>query len=511
MESENVKKKPLILVTGASGFIGHQVVEALVNHAWDIRAMVRSALKVDRFHPSVNVVRGDLHNLESLDHALSDVTTAIYLVHSIHAGEKHFSHLDRKAAQNFAEAAKKQGVEHIIYLGGIRPEGPKVSAHLKSRSEVGDILRSSGIALTEFRAGMIVGEGSLSFEIVRYLVERVPLLICPKWFDKKSLPMDAHDVVSYITKAVERGPHGQEIFDIGGPEPLSPRDILAIYASIRGLRRIIIQIPFLNLTLSSLWLSLVTPFRNSITRTLVVGLKNSLLCDTSKATQTFQIQPRPLRESLKSIFSRLHPDLIHPLSDLPTFDSSVTRHWQSKGFIVESHSALAEAPVDCVFKVLLNLGGQNGWPFANFLWKIRGWIDRCMGGVGLRASLPRQNPLMVGDTLDFWRIERLSQNHDFLLRAEMKVPGSAWLRFQATPGLGGHTTLIQQTAYFAPKGLFGVLYWYSLYPLHRWIFRGTIRSISHQAAAHHRRLEFEKMLPRSNKKNPEEPHQSLSA
>jgi uncharacterized protein YbjT (DUF2867 family) len=471
-----------ILVTGATGYIGGRLVPKLLDAGHDVRVLVRDARRVKGrpWADRVEVFEGDLTKPETLTPAFVGVDAAYYLVHSMYAGVD-FAKRDREAAGNFVAAA--QHVAHTIYLGGLLPQGEGVSKHLTSRAETGEILRA-GLPATEFRAGPIIGSGSASFEMVRYLTERLPVMVAPKWIDNLVQPVAIRDVLAYLVTALEVGPQG--IVDIGANQ-LTFRDMMHGYAEVRGLKRAIFKVPVLTPTLAALWVGLVTPISNSLAVPLVQGVVHPVVGDTARARALFPaIDPIPYRKAVGLALERVDGGEVQTrwsgaLGDAPTWEIS---DWE--GMTREEHSMRVRATPDVVFRTFTSLGGERGWLVWAWAWEARGAVDQLVGGPGLRRGRRDPEELLPGEALDFWRVEEVRPPAEdpegcglLRLRAEMKVPGRAWLQFEAIPEDGG--TRLVQTALFAPKGLPGAAYWYGLYPLHAFIFRDMLRAVGREA------------------------------
>jgi uncharacterized protein YbjT (DUF2867 family) len=399
----------------------------------------------------------------------------------------HFEERDLIAARNFSAAAKTAGVERIIYLGGLAEPSPELSHHLRSRQQTGEALREGGVPVTEFRAGVIVGSNSVSFEMIRYLTERLPVMICPRWVYTRTQPIGIRDVLEYLAKCISVPASAGRIVEIGGADVITYGEMMTIYAEVRGLKRWLLPVPLLTPRLSSLWVNLVTPIPAAIARPLIEGLRNENVVKDFSARELFpDIVPAGYRESVKRALDRLKAsDVESAWSDaLSTSqrDFAPVVFASEEGMLIEHRQRVVAASAARVFRVFASLGGTRGWLYMNSAWKLRGLADRLIGGVGLRRGRRDPDRLRVGDALDFWRVEAVEQDKLLRLRAEMKVPGMAWLQFQATPRDDG-TTLLEQTAFFAPKGLAGTLYWYVLYPIHRIIFSGLIDSVGKRAAA----------------------------
>lgn len=477
--TNNLVGSSSVLLTGATGYVGGRLLKALEQRGIPVRCMARRPefLK-SRVAPTTEVSRGDCLDRASLPAVLSGVDTAYYLVHSMGSAGR-FEEEDRQAARNFAEVSREAGVRRIIYLGGLGDKDPSLSAHLRSRQEVADILRSSGVPVIEFRASIIIGSGSLSFEMVRALVQRLPVMICPRWVAVKAQPIAIEDVIAYLLKALEFPVHEGAIIEIGGPDQVSYGEIMREYARQCHLHRWMISVPVLTPRLSSLWLGLVTPIYARVGRKLVDSLRNPTVVRDTSALAIFDIKPKGLMEAItRALVNEDHEFAETRWSD--AFSSSgKPPSWGGARFgtrIVDSRTIQIAVPPRAAFAPIRRIGGNNGWYFANLLWRIRGTLDLFVGGVGLRRGRRDAEHLSVGDALDFWRVEAFEPDRILRLSAQMKVPGRAWLQFEVEPQAEGST--IRQTAIFDPAGLWGLLYWYSLYPVHRWIFAGMLHRIA---------------------------------
>ena len=471
--------RSLVLLTGASGYIGGRLLKALEAAHWPVRCLARRPEFLrSRVSSSTEVVQADCLDRTSLASALVGVSTAYYLVHSM-GSPGQFEKEDRQAAQNFAEAARDQGVQRIIYLGGLGNQDQALSAHLRSRHEVADILRSSGVPTIEFRASIVIGSGSLSFEMIRALVQRLPVMICPRWVEVKAQPIAVEDVIAYLTEALELPLEQSAVFEIGGPDQVSYGEIMQEYARQCGLRRWMIPVPFLTPRLSSLWLGLVTPIYARIGRKLIDSMRNpTLVCDPSALT-TFGIKPKGLREAIERALHNENQEFAQTFWSDALSSGGKTISWGGVRFgtrLVDSRTINVLVPPALAFAPIQRIGGSNGWYFANFLWWFRGFLDLLVGGVGLRRGRRDPHTLAAGDALDFWRVESFEPNRRLSLVAEMKVPGRAWLQFEVESNSLG--SVIRQTAIFDPAGLAGLLYWYTLYPVHYYIFKGMLHKIA---------------------------------
>ena len=466
-----------ILITGATGYIGGRLVPELLAKGHEVRVFVREtqSLETRKWFEKVEVAIGDLGKRDEISRAMEGIEAAYFLVHSMNEG-KDFAEREKAIAENFARAAKD--VKKIIYLGGLLPNSG-VSEHLQSRAKVGEILRETG-KTTEFRAGPIIGSGSASFEMVRYLTERIPVMIVPKWVRNEVQPIAVRDVIQYLVAALNREPLG--VVDIGA-DVLPFRGMMEIFAEVRGLKRIIIPVPVLTPLLSGLWVGLITPIPNSLAVPLVKGIIHPVLADTTKAQQNFpEIEPLEYREAVTLALKKINAkDVETRWSGAIAEDEKTYKLTDSEGFFKEIRTVTTEASPEAVYKSFTSIGGDKGWLTWNWAWKLRGLMDKLVGGPGLSRGRRDPQDLRVGEELDFWRVEDLRRNEMLLLRAEMKVPGKAWLKFEIVPK-DGKTQLVQ-TALFAPKGLFGFLYWYGSFPAHFFIFDRMAQKIVQGAEA----------------------------
>lgn len=471
-----------ILITGATGYIGGRMVPILLDLNYRVRVLVRdpSRLQGRYWVEMVDVVQGDVLKPETLGTAMDGISAAYYLIHSMD-GNGDFHERDLTAARNFGEAAKTAGVEQIVYLGGLGDPKADLSEHLSSRQATGHALAEAGVPVTEFRAAIIVGSGSISFEMIRYLTERIPVMICPKWVFTRVQPIAIDDVLIYLTEALENTDSRGKVIEIGGTDIFTYGDMMKGYAEVRGLKRVLIPVPVLTPRLSSYWVHWMTPVSASITRPLVEGLRNEVIVRDDSANKIFpEIEPVDYKTAVERALASLEAGEVETrwtdalVSSLGNRSPVVLTTLE--GIIIERRQIEIQAPTDSVYGTFTRLGGEVGWLFFDWAWRIRGAMDRMLGGVGLRRG--RRDPVDVreGEAIDFWRVETVNPGKLMRLRAEMKVPGRAWLQFEANPIENGQTQLIQ-TAYFAPKGLFGLIYWYALYPIHGLMFSGLIRGL----------------------------------
>jgi uncharacterized protein YbjT (DUF2867 family) len=477
-----------VLVSGATGYVGGRLIPELLASGYRVRCMVRNMNRIpaNSWNTEVEFVRGDVLEKNSLDHVFENIDIAYYLIHSMRGSQNNLVATEATAAKNFGEQAKAQGVKRIIYLGGIESKSANLSSHLKSRIETGEALRASGVSVTEFRAGVIVGSGSLSFELIRYLTERVPVLITPKWVLTETQPISIRDVLAYLKAAITTPESEDQIIEIGGADVLTYAEMFAKYAKIRGLNRPIIKVPVLTPRLSSLWVGLVTPINTKIARYLIDGLDNKITVSDGKAKEMFDIDPVSYSVAVSRALRRFDADMVETYWSGSVSSGILENHVyseldKSEGLIQERNILRVDATPDQAFSVISSLGGENRWLYANYLWRIRGFLDLLIGGIGMRRSRRSASNLKPGDTVDFWRVEKVQKPSYLLLRAEMKLPGSAWLEFSIAPAENKQCT-ITQTAYYEPKGLLGLWYWYLFSLPHKFIFPGMLRQIGKRAS-----------------------------
>jgi uncharacterized protein YbjT (DUF2867 family) len=395
-----------------------------------------------------------------------------------------FEERDRQGARHFAAAAREGGVRRIIYLGGLADSSGPLSSHLRSRQEVGEILRSSKVEVIEFRASMVIGSGSLSFEMIRALVERLPIMITPRWVSVRSQPIGINDLLEYLLAALNLPESGSRTFEIGGPDQVSYGELMREYARQRGLKRLMIPVPVLSPRFSSFWLGLVTPLYARIGRTLIDSIRNPSVIRDDSASRFFGLQPVGVREAIAVALRNENREFAETRWSDALSSVGVPAQWGGVRFrnrIVDVHTIRVDAPPACAFAPVRRIGGNRGWYFGNWLWRVRGWIDLAAGGAGMRRGRRDPDRLRVGDVVDWWRVEAYEPDCRLRLVAELKLPGQAWLEFEITPDNSGST--LKQTALYDPVGLGGLAYWYLLYPVHRLIFSGMLRRIAEVAVA----------------------------
>jgi uncharacterized protein YbjT (DUF2867 family) len=483
----------LILVTGTTGYVGGRLVPKLLEAGYRVRCLVRdpSRLQGRSWLNKIEVVRGDALSLDDLKRAMQGVSTAYYLIHGMQGGKVN-AERDLQVARNFAQAAEESRIENIIYLGELVDPAANLSPYLRARHETGFILRHGKIPVTEFRAGMIVGSGSALFEMIRYLAERELLLICPAWFFSPAQPIAIRDVLSYLVDALKTPDSVGRIIEIGGPSRLTYADMLREYAAERNLKRTLIRTPFYAPRLSAYWVHLVTPIHWRLVAPLIEGLRFSLVVRDHVAKKIFpHIQPIEFKTAAHLALGRIQKDdvetswsdaLVTAMGDAKPYEFIV-----EDGMYIERRQALLDLKPEDIFRSYTGIGGNRGWMYMNWAWAIRGWMDKIIGGVGLRRGRRHPDEIYAGEALDFWRVEIIEPNTRIRLRAEMKVPGKAWLEFESIPQDG--KTLFTVTAYFAPHGVPGFLYWYAMWPFHKFIFDGLTTELAKRArvisASHH--------------------------
>ncbi|MBA2290849.1 MAG: SDR family oxidoreductase [Gemmatimonadales bacterium] len=470
----------MILLTGATGYIGGRLLRLLEQQELRVRCLARRPEAVRPGSTATEVVAGDVLDRASLDDALRGADVAYYLVHSMGASGS-FVEADRQAARNFGEAAQAGGVGRIIYVGALGSDDEALSPHLQSRQEVGEILRESGVPVIELRASIVIGAGSLSFEMIRSLVERLPFMITPKWLGVMAQPIAIDDMLQYLLAAL-RVPAAQgAIYEIGGADQASYADIMHEYARQRGLRIRMLPVPVLSPYLSSLWLGLVTPLYARIGRKLIESIIHPTVVQDEAALRTFDIRPMGMREAIRRALVHEEREFAETRWSDALSSSGDPRSWGGVQFgtrLVDSRTVSVAAPAAAAFATIQAIGGTSGWHRWNWLWRLRGFLDILVGGVGMRRGRAHPTRLRVGDTVDFWRVEALEPGRRLRLAAEMRVPGRAWLEFEV--GDQGASATIRQTAIFDPVGLFGRLYWYALYPLHQLVFTGMLNGIARE-------------------------------
>lgn len=477
------KEVETLAVTGATGYIGGRLVPRLVEAGYRVRCLVRSPMKLrDRpwaSSPQVEIFAADLSDEDAVCSALQGCSAAYYLVHSMISAGRDYAARDLQLARTFATAARQAGVGRILYLGGLGETGPGLSQHLASRREVETALQSAGVPVTVFRAAMIIGSGSASFEILRYLVERLPVMVTPRWMRTPCQPIAVRNVVHYLVAALATAETIGQTFDIGGPEVLTYRQIMDVMGEELGVgRRVILPVPVLTPRLSSYWIHLVTPLHHSIARPLAEGLRNPVVCRETRIRQLIPQQLLTVREAIRAALQKTGSgeaettwSMAGPLPGDPD--------WAGGKVFVDSRAATVLAPASEVFRAVCRLGGRHGW-YANWLWQMRGFLDRLVGGPGLRRGRRHPDSIELGEALDFWRVVGLEPPRLLRLRAEMKLPGEALLEFRVQPQDSNVCELVQE-ARFHPRGLLGLLYWFAVTPFHAFVFQGMLNALRREA------------------------------
>jgi len=475
-----------ILVTGATGYIGGRLVPRLLEKGYKVRCLARHPERLTGrpWAGSVEILRGDIYKDEGLDKALAGTDAAYYLVHSM-ADVPGFEKMEEISASNFARAAAAAGCGRVIYLGGLGNDEASLSQHLTSRHRVGEILSSFGVPVTEFRAAIIVGSGSISFEMIRYLVERLPIIPACRCLQACCQPLAVRDALSYLINCLAKPETAGRMIEIGGATCHRYEDLLRIYADIRGLKRRFIDLHDWNMSFCGAMVGLITPVPKIFARPLLESLRCEVTCRASIAAELFpEIKPLDYATAVKYALIRLSENGVET-SWTAAYTPSYARPYtfeDSEGLIRHAHVLDIAAPADAVFKVFTGIGGERGWFYGQWLWALKALQDRLAGGIGMRRGRRHPDVIHQGEALDSWRVERVIEGRMMLLRAEMRLPGKGWLQFAAVPAVGEASTL-RLTAYFEPHGLFGNLYWYCLYPAHVWIFRGLALEVKRRAEA----------------------------
>ncbi len=476
-------KSKLILVTGATGYVGGRLIPRLLEAGYRLRVLARdpSRLQGRPWLGQVEVAQGDALQPESLAPALAGVSAAYYLIHGRQGGKVNAKR-DLTAARNFANAAEATNLEQIIYLGELVDPTARLSPYLRSRHETGYILRQGRVPVTEFRAGMIIGSGSVLFEMVRYLSEREPLLVCPRWFFSTAQPIAIRNVLDYLVAALEESESVGKLLEIGGSTRLTYAEMLLGYAQERGLKRVLIPTQFYLPRLSAYWVHMVTPLTYQTVLPLIEGLHADSLANDNLARKFFpSIQLLDFQTAVRYALAKIEKGeietswsnaLVTSKGDLKPYTFEII-----EGMYIERRKKLVALPAEAVFRTYTGIGGARGWFYLDWAWAIRGWLDKVVGGVGLRRGRRHPDEIWVGESLDFWRVEELIPNRRMRLQAEMKVPGKAWLEFESEAQENGQT-LLTISAYFDAHGLFGFLYWYAMWPFHKFIFDGLTNEIA---------------------------------
>jgi uncharacterized protein YbjT (DUF2867 family) len=466
----------LVLVTGATGYIAGGLIPRLLSLGYRVRCLARSPdrLRARNWFPQVEVIEGDIMQPASLAPALQGVHSAYYLIHNMSSGSGYTAR-EQDGARNFADAAAQAGLEHIIYLGGLADPQGGIAAHMRSRIETGETLRQGKVPVTEFRAGIIVGPGSISFEMIRFMTELMPVIIGPLWLGNRAQPIAVQNVIDYLLAALKAQDRWGQVYEIGGPDVMSFADLMVNYGRIRGLGRKEISVPGIPLWFMALGVELMTPVPASIARPLVASMRSHSQVHDDRALQAFPgVRLLGYQQAVELSLEVLHPDRLEPLWRASKNPVTVVKQ---EGFFIDHRRIKVNAKPERVFQVMASLGGQLGWLYADWLWRLRGWLDRLLGGPGLRS---RAGYLKVGEVLDYYRVEAFEEGTRMLLKAELVAPGQGWMEWRVEVDLGGGS-LLTQTGFFAPRGLPGFAYWYLLGPIHKLVFRGLIKAIARQS------------------------------
>lgn len=486
---------PTCLVTGASGYIGGRLVPELLDAGYRVRCLARTPRKL-RDHPwagRVEVVQGDVLDAASVARAMEGVDVAYYLVHALGTG-RGFERTDRDAARVFGEQARRADVRRLVYLGGLTPEGipeSQLSPHLRSRAEVGRILLDSSVPTAVLRAAVVIGSGSASFEMLRYLTERLPVMVTPRWVHTRIQPIAVRDVLRVLVGCSTLPPDVSRAFDIGGPEVLTYREMMQRYAAVAGLpRRLIVPVPVLTPGLSSQWVGLVTPVPASIARPLTESLRHEVVCrerDIERYLPSPPGHPLGFDRAVTLALQRVREAQVATrwssasVPGVPSDPLPTDPDWAGGSLYADVREREADVAPEALWQVIEGIGGENGWYSFPLAWAVRGWLDRLVGGVGLRRGRRDARRLRIGDSLDFWRVEEIERGRLLRLRAEMRLPGLAWLEMRVD-GNGDGPVRYRQRALFHPRGLLGHLYWWSVSPFHAIVFGGMARNIVRAAA-----------------------------
>jgi len=473
-----------IAVTGATGYIGGRLIPQLLQQGHDVVCLARNPAKLDDdpWRPHVDVKEADVLEPGSLRAALAGCDAAYYLVHSMDGGDG-FAEEDRRAAGNFAAAAEHAGLGRIIYLGGLGAADEALSPHLRSRHEVGEELASGAIPVTELRAAIVIGSGSISFEMLRYLTEVLPVMVTPRWVETRSQPIAIRDVLSYLVASLD-DEAGSHVYEIGGPDVVSYRGMMQLYARVAGLpKRLIVGVPVLSPRLSSRWIGLVTPLDTNVARPLVDSLRNEVIVTGRRPPAKWGIEPIPLQLAMGLALERSAAhDVVTRWTDAsssPALPFHGDPEWSGGTLFTDHKEVATTASRGALYAAFARVGGDTGYYVHDWAWRVRGWLDSLVGGVGLRRGRRDPTELELHEAVDFWRVAAIERDSHIQLAAEMKLPGDAWLQWRVAETDDGRS--LQQTAYFRPRGLFGRLYWYALLPFHHLIFKRMARSIVRHA------------------------------
>jgi len=473
--------KSRILIAGATGYVGSRLAPRLQIAGYNVRCVARKPEKLtNRQWTNIEIVRGDIEDTESLRRAMNGMEIAFYLVHAM-SSRGDFAQKDIRYAENFARCAKECGIQKIIYLGGLGDADQNLSPHLESRQQVGRVLGSTGIPVTELRASIIIGSGSASFEIIRDLVKKLPVMITPRWVKSLCQPIAISTVLEYLIDVIDIPETNERIFDIGGNEVLSYLEMMRQVAGVMNKKIYVLIVPVLTTRLSAYWLNLVTTVPMSIAFPLVEGLKNDTICQNKYIDQYVKVNKIPFREAVQRALHREKEYQIESRwTEADIIDYRVDRS-QDSGQLGDARQIRTSIPTQYIFDRIQRIGGENGWYYGNWAWRLRGFIDRLIGGVGMRRGRRHPVETRVGDAIDFWRVTEFESGCRLKLQAEMKLPGTAWLEFEVE-SLGDDASIFHQNAVFRPENWFGYFYWYMLAPAHSFIFRNMALNIVRSAS-----------------------------
>ncbi|VGO16990.1 hypothetical protein PDESU_05584 [Pontiella desulfatans] len=473
-----------ILLTGATGYVGGKLLKRLEALGHEINCLARDPHKINEAGSRTQIFRGDVRDRDSMTEAFEGVDTAYYLIHSL-SDKKNFEQHEKEAARNFADAARVSGVKRIIYLGGLGNEAGGLSPHLQSRQDVGRILRSSGLLTIELRASIVLGAGSLSFEMIRALTEHLPFMVMPKWVSVKAQPIGIRDLLDYLVQSMDLEVSSSQVLEIGGADRVSYRELMEEYALQRGLKRTMVPIPLLTPWLSSHWLGLITPLYAAIGRKLIESIRNPTVVEDYSALQLFDIKPGGIPEAIAEAISAEQEEFAQPdwlEKVLVRWGSTPHRVLHDKNRLIDHRCTNVASTPDNLFKTVSSIGGSNGMFACSTLWGIRAWLDRLAGGGNIQRPRTGNEPLAEGDAVDFFRIEHVDPNRRIRLKTDMKLPGSAWLEFLIQETDRG--TQLHHAVIYEPKGFSGRLYWLLTYPAHAMVFRGMHKAIMREAEKH---------------------------
>jgi uncharacterized protein YbjT (DUF2867 family) len=475
----NPDHKKRILVTGGSGYVARHLVPELLKREFPVRVLVRDPDRLNNrsWKQQIEIVRSDLLVQTDLERAMQGIGTVYYLVHNMSSGRNYFNK-EVDSARNLAAAASKAGVDHIIYLGGLAKPDSSIGSHLRSRLRTGDALREGRVPVTEFRASLIIGSGSISFEMIRYLTEQLPVAVGRRWVNNHAQAIAIRNVLDYLLLALENPTSRGKIYEIGGKDVITYAETMLDYAHLRGLKRSMVVFPWLPLRFMAVLAGRLTPVPATIAGPLMEGMRADSTVSSDLARQDFpEVQLLNYKESVREALSTLSPSSIEPAWE----NGNSSYRIKKEGFFVEAQRLEVKAAPAAVFKVVAEMGGRQGWYYLNLLWKLRGLVDKLAGGPGMRGRNITDSP-KEGDIIDFYRVDLFEQGQRMRLKAELKAPGTGWMEWQVLPQREDTSTLIQ-IAYFAPRGLSGFFYWYFLLPFHHLVFAGLLKTIARRAVA----------------------------